>query len=239
MTPRARPRPVNRCGSASRYAAGVQEIGTRGGRRGGRRDRAGLLELDALVHQQGGVAAVVGIMWGRGRHRIDSCSVHHQYSSASRLPGDTGVTAGCSGVPVPTTAAAASSWGEDVAGHPRTCAPSATRIDRTAVCTSVRNRRSGAAQRLRIRVLGADRQSGRASRVRRARIWCRPPRPGQVGAANSTPLGSDGNGHKEGHPSSGGALPCLRPVERGGWSPVAAPLDRAPTLAHPAPAPQP
>ena len=43
---------------------------------------AGLLEFDTLVQQQGGIAAVVRIMFGPlPSGQLITCSVHHQYSS--------------------------------------------------------------------------------------------------------------------------------------------------------------
>jgi hypothetical protein len=85
------------------------------------------------VHEQGGVAAVVEIMLGpRPSAKVNSCSVHHQYSSSvSPFQAKTGVPVGASTVPSgpTTTAAAASSWVEKMLQETqRTSAPRATRV---------------------------------------------------------------------------------------------------------------
>jgi len=64
----------------------------------------GLLELDALVDQEGGVTAVVqdhvGAA-GRVFGQVRACSVHHQYSSRlSPFQAKTGTPWGLSGVPL-------------------------------------------------------------------------------------------------------------------------------------------
>ena len=97
-------------------------------------DGAGLLELDALVDEQRGVAAVVEDHGsGLAAGQRSTCSVHHQYSSrVSPFQAKTGTPAGRSTVPCgPTaTAAAAWSWVEKMLhwpSAPRRRVPSASR----------------------------------------------------------------------------------------------------------------
>ena len=86
------------------------ELGVRGAGRVGH--LTGLLELDPLVDQQRGVAAVVEDhvrSVAAGASQLSACSVHHQYSSSvSPFQANTGTPCGSSAVPSgPTTTAAA------------------------------------------------------------------------------------------------------------------------------------
>ncbi len=77
------------------------------------RHRAGPLELDALVHQQRGVAAVVEdhVRAPAVRPAQGICSVHHQYSSSvSPFQANTGTPDGACGVPSGPTTIAAAAW---------------------------------------------------------------------------------------------------------------------------------
>ena len=132
---------VHRVGSSARLRASTRQhhgelLGV-----GGRRVRhgAGLLELDALVDEEGGVAAVVeDQVRALAPGQRSTCSVHHQYSSrVSPFQAKTGTPFGSSTVPSgPTaTAAAAWSWVEKMLQlAQRTSAPRAVSVSiRTAV----------------------------------------------------------------------------------------------------------
>ena len=110
-------------------------------------DGAGRLALEALVDQQGRVAAVVEehVRAGlavRGRAWASSApaSVHHQYSSSvSPFQAKTATPFGSSGVPSGPTTTAAAAWScveKMLQLAQRTSAPRATRVSiSTAVCT--------------------------------------------------------------------------------------------------------
>ena len=122
------------------------------------------------------------IMFGPAKPCADQskiCSVHHQYSSnVSPFQANTGEPWGSSGVPVPTTtAAAASSWVEKILQlAQRTSAPRATSVSiKTAVCTVMCRE---PVMRAPFRGCSGPYSSRRAMRpgisCSAKRIWCRP-----------------------------------------------------------------
>ena len=79
----------------------------------GNRDRPCVLELEPLVHEHGGVAAVVEDEVGATSRQASGTAArsHHQYSSSvSPFQAKTGVPLGASRVPVGPTATAAAAW---------------------------------------------------------------------------------------------------------------------------------